>query len=160
MAQLVLIPQYPFRTTRTFERFPMISFSENNYPGIRLDRAFNDDLNGLDHPDSTPALTQTAKKVALRINWPGYPEWHDVIHAFDHRYDANPVTQRRLAYLVARKIQTCMQDISVHFMQSSAAINLQWRVENFRLEDLVLLQLVHVSPGSWQPVLAYHPRQF
>lgn len=34
----------------------------------------------------------------------------------------------------------------------------QWRLPNgdkVRFEDLILLELVHVTIGSWQPVLAY-----
>ncbi|KAI0092242.1 hypothetical protein BDY19DRAFT_903949 [Irpex rosettiformis] len=148
------VPQVPYTVNRTFASLPTINFEENNSSGVNLGRAFRNELGNLHHADFTPVLNVTAKKFTLRINWPGYLPWCDVLHAFDHCYDAHPVTLARLAHMVARKIRLCFEDLGTDAHRSRAS-NPDWIVNNVNFENLFLVRLVHVGKGSWQPVITY-----
>ena len=62
------VPQVPYTVTRSFTSFPSIRFDLYGSLGVSLGRALRNELGDLQHPDYTPVLTNTAKKVTLRIN--------------------------------------------------------------------------------------------
>ncbi|KAI0696173.1 hypothetical protein BC835DRAFT_1343418 [Cytidiella melzeri] len=151
------VPQPPYRLRRPFIPFPSIIFERYGSPGVYLGDALRDDLHGLHNAESTPLLTNTAAKFTLRLNWPGCPPSCAVIHAYDHRYESRPVTLARLAYLVALKIRSCLENLSTEANRLRAT-DPNWLAHNVNFEDLVLVRLQHVALGSWQPVIVYSPR--
>jgi len=151
------VPQEMYTGTRSFDALPTITFYENRFPGVRLEHVLNNDLGGLGDSDTKPLLTSTARKITLRINWPGYLPWFDVLHVYDHSYNANPITLHKLAVALTQKIKLCLDDLS-RATYNARARDPEWIAENIRIEDLVLMELRHVSAGSWQPVLVHSPR--
>ena len=119
---------------------------------------------------SNPAIHETSHTSFLQ--WPGYTPWHSVFHVYDHAYEAKGITLARLAYEVARAVKQFKEVISTQFAVESNADNRNmqdvsgtasteqgWSVNHIDLEDLFLLELRHVSTGSWQPVLIWRVKQ-
>lgn len=84
----------------------------------------------------------------------------------------NPITMHKLVTAVALKIKMCLevsflvvcQAIAVNIVTTkdlrhaaSAESKPDWWAANYPPERLVLLELRHVSAGSWQPVLCALP---
>ncbi|KAI0696174.1 hypothetical protein BC835DRAFT_1414432 [Cytidiella melzeri] len=113
------VPQPLYRLSRPFSRFPPITFEENGCLGVRLGHALREELHGLRYSGTTPLLANTANKITLRINWPGYPPWCDAIHVYNFAHKSQPITLARLAHLVARKIKLCLEVASQHGSQQS-----------------------------------------
>ncbi|KAI0696175.1 hypothetical protein BC835DRAFT_886736 [Cytidiella melzeri] len=157
MAYQQEVPQPLYRLSRPFSRFSPITFEENGCPGVRLGHALRNELHGLRYSEINPLLANTATKITLRINWPGYLPWCDVIHVYNFAYKSRPITLARLAHLVARKIKLCLECLSTEANRARAT-NPCWLVHNIKFEDLMLVQLLHVAKGSWQPVIVYSPR--
>ncbi|KAI0339045.1 hypothetical protein BDW22DRAFT_1487138 [Trametopsis cervina] len=148
----VVVPQLIYRTAPGYRPLHSTGFCVNGVPGVKLADALTSNLNHLDRAGELVELGPTmAKKVTLRINWPGYDNWSDTIHLLDHGYDANQITRAKLAYEIARKVRTCLQDLAT--LRSRDATQ-DWWAARYPIERLVLLELRHVAAGSWQPVFA------
>lgn len=111
------------------------------------------------------------------LQWPGYDSWHDNIHVFDHTTATRPYTLEKLAHVVSKAVHKFMtvcpnaqsrqlfRFVLTSLVQQDMS-NVQsterrpdWWLRTIRFEDLVLLELRHVSKGSWQPVLCRVVRQ-
>ncbi|KAI0696182.1 hypothetical protein BC835DRAFT_888060 [Cytidiella melzeri] len=100
-----IIPQDTYGLPSPFETLPNVSFRVDGMLGIRLVDAADPDFRGLDNPHFAPLLAETTKKIYIRILWPGYEHWHDILHVYDHSYDANPCNMKQLAHMVALKVE-------------------------------------------------------
>ena len=117
----------------------------------------------MNHPDSPNSTSQ----------WPGYQPWHYVFHIYDHAYESKPITLAKLAHEVAKAVRQFKQvstnpslsrqlgltSCNIQDMNGIASTEQGWSVNNVKLESLFLLELRHVSTGSWQPVLIWNARQ-
>ncbi|KAI0791469.1 hypothetical protein BC629DRAFT_1509756 [Irpex lacteus] len=151
--RIQVIPQGVFPTSQTYTPLPNVTFTVSGALGIRLVDALNPAFHGLCDAGVVPRMTKDAKKFILRLKWPGYPAWSEVVHAYDHTYMANPNTLKKVAQLAAQKIQMFCHELHRHPYDVSSGGD-GWQIERHPLETLVLLELRHVSQGSWQPVLA------
>ncbi|KAI0092296.1 hypothetical protein BDY19DRAFT_591608 [Irpex rosettiformis] len=147
----LVIPQDVYPAPQPYDRLPNVQFTMRGVLGVRLIDALNPAFNGLDNPGYVPRMSVDAKKITLRLKWPGYAEWKEVVHVFEHTYNLNPNTTRKIAQVIAQKVQVFWNDL--RYEHYTGVVD-GWQLANFPLERLVLLELRHVSQGSWQPVLA------
>ena len=103
------------------------------------------------------------------LQWPGYEPWHYVVHTYDHAYDSRPITLARLAQEVAKAVRQFKQvstglrlhkskrlTIIIQDMTGIQSREPSWSMDLINVEDLFLVELRHVSTGSWQPVLVWN----
>ena len=120
----LIIQQEVYSAPQPYERLPNFEFTVRGVLGVRLVDALNPAFNGFDNPDFVPRMSREAKKITLRLKvsktsvsfpcplayciqqWPGYSEWKEVVHVFDHTYNVNPNTTRKVAQIVAQKVKT------------------------------------------------------
>jgi len=88
----------------------------------------------------------------LVLNWPGYATYRKQVEIMDTH--GQPITMGRLAECVARFVARFIEH-----HQNAATLTQQefapWRVGRGRvtLENIYIVGLVQVSPGSWMPLL-------
>ncbi|KAI0696155.1 hypothetical protein BC835DRAFT_1414416 [Cytidiella melzeri] len=150
-----IIPQDVYHLPHPYTRLPTVSFTVNGQLGILLEDAKDPNFRGLDNAQFVPCLAETAKKITIRILWPGYEPWHDILHVYDHTYNANPCTMKKLARIIAQKVEAFLDDTRA--VDSKETENTSWWLKQYPFGRLVLLELRHVSAGSWQPVLMALP---
>ncbi|KAI0339051.1 hypothetical protein BDW22DRAFT_627156 [Trametopsis cervina] len=151
MAQYVLVPQQSYQAPRAFQRHNSILFTAQGAPGINLRYACDGALELLDEQEVQPTLSNTSARITLRILWPGYPMWTFTNLAItDHTYVATNLNMRQIAHNVARCIQRFFQD-----MAGVGGEQPQWITDIIDFDRLYLTELIHVSQGSWQPILYY-----
>ncbi|GJE92925.1 hypothetical protein PsYK624_090840 [Phanerochaete sordida] len=152
----LLVPQQVYRPQSApggFVRLDSIPFCHNGRIGIRLrDAVDSARIAGLYAAQSQPTLSETGMRVTLRILWPGYQEWRyeNGIDIFDHTYNANPQTLERIANKVAKLIRTFCEE-----MTNANPAEPGWAVGADTFNQLYLIELRHVSKGSWQPVICW-----
>jgi len=86
----------------------------------------------------------------IRINWPGYGDWNSQIMTKDQTMARNTVTLEKFVKRVAGAVGRFLDDAERVQGQDS-----NWRVGTGGItrEDVILIGVVHVSQGSWQPIL-------
>ncbi|KAI0347632.1 hypothetical protein BDW22DRAFT_1423922 [Trametopsis cervina] len=156
----IIVPQLEY-TARAVSNAPSlnaIQFRAKGMLGIRLvdvmDKAslfstLDDATEQLMMSTTGILSTETAK---LRIIWPGYDMWADDIRIVMGSFsDPTPITRAKLAHNVAKGVRQCLYGLST---EASKDPRPDWHVTRYSFEQLVVLELRHVSSGSWQPVLA------
>ncbi|KAI0060992.1 hypothetical protein BV25DRAFT_821216 [Artomyces pyxidatus] len=91
----------------------------------------------------------------IRINWPGYQEWNRQIRVRDETPEQNPISLERFARHVGRSVDIFLEQCSSDLENPDA----RWRigVNGITREAIVIIGAVHISPGSWQPIVQlYH----
>ncbi|KAJ3553989.1 hypothetical protein NM688_g3336 [Phlebia brevispora] len=147
--QGVIVPQEVYRNAQPLPQAnPPVRFYVQNVLGIRLTDALQGNFAHLHGAGVAVPLTQ-ANRISCRINWPGYEAWSDGMHIIDN--NAQPYTLARLAQTIARTIRKFFND-NAHVATQEP--RLDWAVNNIPFESLYLLELRHVSTGSWQPVIS------
>ncbi|GJE88274.1 hypothetical protein PsYK624_043570 [Phanerochaete sordida] len=141
----MLVPQeaYASRTSR-FAPEPPLTIRQGDNFGIRLDDAFRQNYSQLPDAEAVAAGFMPGKRIALRVNWPGYEPWH--------YHFTVPASAQKGAIVteVARQMQRFLDEMRGN---TPAADAQDWNIANIQLADLVLLELRHVAQGSRQPVL-------
>ncbi|KAI0700897.1 hypothetical protein BC835DRAFT_1411758 [Cytidiella melzeri] len=150
-----IIPQDIYHQPQNYNPLPTVRFTINGRLGIKLADAVDPKFRELDNPQLVPRLTETAGRITIRIQWPGYDLWSDVLHIYDHGYDVNPHNMQKLAKLIAQKVRVFLDDFRAE--PSTHTNDDSWWLEKYPFDRLVLLELRHVSLGSWQPVLMALP---
>ncbi|KAI0764115.1 hypothetical protein BC629DRAFT_923830 [Irpex lacteus] len=150
----IVVPQQVYRTDAVFQPSAPVQFVDHGQPGIRLTNAIASRFSGLHDARQELVLNTGGTKIALRILWPGYGPWGKWPSVYSHTGDRRPITRAQLASLIARKVQ--------EFYEAQSAVpsteqSPDWWVSRIPFERLLLLELRHVSPGSWQPVLCLLP---
>lgn len=64
----VVVPQPVYKATAQFNALPTICFVEGNTLGVNLGNALRKQVTNLANKDSRPKISETAKKVTIRIN--------------------------------------------------------------------------------------------
>ncbi|KAH9044858.1 hypothetical protein EDB84DRAFT_1558939 [Lactarius hengduanensis] len=86
----------------------------------------------------------------IRINWPGYGEWNSQIMTKDQTPAHNTITTEKFAKRVASAVCRFIDEHSrVHGGDP------RWRIGpgGITRDHVILIGVVHVSQGSWQPIL-------
>ncbi|KAJ3556422.1 hypothetical protein NM688_g2032 [Phlebia brevispora] len=163
----IIVPQEVYRNPQPYEPRPPVQFFVNNVLGIRLVDALAGDIAGLHAANRGVPLTH-ATRISCRINWPGFDPWNDSLHVNDNHIE--PFTLSRLAQAIARTVHkffTVSSNIKLFRHVKLAATvrqdnmhvrtrerRMDWAVNDIPFESLYLLELRHVSAGSWQPVVS------
>ncbi|KAI0765568.1 hypothetical protein BC629DRAFT_916671 [Irpex lacteus] len=85
---------------------------------------------------------------SVHIMWPGYAPWSGKILVRD--FGAQPITRAKLAKNVANIIKNFIKAREKTPMDEDADPQYKVGTNHIRIEDLDLLGLEHVAPGSWQ----------
>jgi len=99
--------------------------------------------------DTAPVGNATT--LYLRINWPGYNDWSSQIMTRDQTIVQNTITLEQFAKRVANAVGRFLDEAQLFEGQDP-----HWRVGAGRgiiREDVILIGIVQVSQGSWQPIL-------
>jgi hypothetical protein len=64
----VIVPQLVYNAPTTFNQLPSITFCDNKVPGISIAKAARQHTSQLAQGSEQPRLSDTAKKVTIRIN--------------------------------------------------------------------------------------------
>lgn len=181
----VIVPQPVYRAPAQFSPLHPIKFAENRQHGMNLGNALKKNFAGLANKDVRPVISETAKKVTIRVNvrtftpqsaandyspafaqWPGYEAWSTVVHIVDHSFEGRPTNMAKLAHDIAKVINELKKvcpwrpgfGLSDRYdSQDMSAVQPRdpnWSLDKLSLDSLLLLELRHVSAGSWQPVLS------
>ncbi|KAH9170715.1 hypothetical protein EDB89DRAFT_1248870 [Lactarius sanguifluus] len=97
-----------------------------------------------------PAQVGDCSTTFIRINWPGYGEWSSQIMTRDQTPAHNTITAEKFAKRVASAVCRFMEEQSrVHGGDP------RWRIGpgGITRDHVILIGAVHVSQGSWQPIL-------
>ncbi|KAI9432259.1 hypothetical protein H4582DRAFT_2083754 [Lactarius indigo] len=98
-----------------------------------------------------PAPVGDASSTFIRINWPGYPGgWSSQIMVRDPTPAHNTITVEKFAKRIASTVCRFLDVPSrIHGDEAS------WRIGpgGITKDQVILLGVVHVSFGSWQPIL-------
>lgn len=119
----VIVPQPVYRAPAQFSPLNPIKFAENRQHGMNLGNALKKNFAGLANRDVRPVISETAKKVTIRVNvrtlpakrrragthplaaqWPGYEAWSTVVHIVDHSFEGRPTNMAKLAHDIAKVI--------------------------------------------------------
>ncbi|KAJ3553985.1 hypothetical protein NM688_g3338 [Phlebia brevispora] len=143
----VILPQEVYQPLVPDQSRPPVRFIVDDVLGIRLVDAIA--WHGRLHGTGTVAPLTEANRITCRINWPGYEPWSHGLHVVDH--NAQPYTLMRLAQAIARTIQEFFLD-NTHVKTQEPRPD--WDINSIPFESLYLLEIRHVSTGSWQPVIS------
>ncbi|KAI9432653.1 hypothetical protein H4582DRAFT_2083042 [Lactarius indigo] len=97
-----------------------------------------------------PAAVGDCSTTFIRINWPGYGEWSSQIMTRDQTPAHNTISVEKFAKRVASAVCRFMDEQSrVHGSDQ------RWRIGpgGITRDHVILIGIVHVSQGSWQPIL-------
>ncbi|KAH9973793.1 hypothetical protein BGW80DRAFT_1171436 [Lactifluus volemus] len=86
--------------------------------------------------------------VHVRINWPGYSEWKRQFQTRDETPSRNPITFEKFVRHIGRSVDKFMS-VEVHQGDPRWRIGLNGITRN----DITLIGAVHVSSGSWMPII-------
>ncbi|KAH9980588.1 hypothetical protein BJV74DRAFT_779394 [Russula compacta] len=86
----------------------------------------------------------------IRMNWPGYSEWSTQIMTKDQTPAHNTIPLEKFAKRVASAVSRFMDDA-----QRLQGHDPNWWIGNGGItkDQVILIGAVHVSQGSWQPIL-------
>ncbi|GJE92898.1 hypothetical protein PsYK624_090560 [Phanerochaete sordida] len=143
----LVVPQKVYVANSHFDRRQPIIFPSGTY----LWKA--EASHYVDQPAYRARPTTSARdklKFTLRLAWHGYKPWNRVIQGTERSDAPGPVALGILAKEIADAIRFFYQ------MHTEVATSEPgWAVTRIPFEKLILLELRHVSDGSWQPVLCY-----
>ncbi|GJE92914.1 hypothetical protein PsYK624_090730 [Phanerochaete sordida] len=146
-SQGIVVPQKGYVANSHFDKREPVIFPRGTYLWRAEARHY------VDHPAYRPRVTTSAcdkLKFTLRLAWSGYKPWGRVIQGTERSDTPGPITLGMLAKRVADAIRSFYQ---IH--AEVATSEPDWAVTRIPFEKLILLELRHVSDGSWQPVLCY-----
>ncbi|KAI9458546.1 hypothetical protein F5148DRAFT_318855 [Russula earlei] len=131
-------------------QMPIFFEGVNGRLGLSLEAAStgrcNDLLNAQGH-----APLGLKSTTHIRIGWPGYVEFKRQVQTRDETSQRNPITIFRFAYHIGRSVdaflKTCQPDPGAHHPR--------WLIGEGAISprDIVIIGAIHVSSGSWMPIL-------
>ncbi|KAH9955296.1 hypothetical protein BC827DRAFT_1141698 [Russula dissimulans] len=86
----------------------------------------------------------------IRINWPGYPEWTTQIMIKDQTSEHNTISLEKFARRLASVVSRFMNEAQkTHCREPNWLVG----IGGITVEQVILIGAIHVSQGSWQPIL-------
>jgi len=147
-----IVPQRVYVASGPFPRRPTIYFQQDGHPGVYLCDALRQRVGGMPDREDRPETTSTSSKITIRINWTGYADFQHQMNAKEHSQAAAPIPKWKIAMCVAQAVH----EFYAHCTPAGRDIDRQdWDVCTKPFDKLRLLELHHVSSGSWQPVLVF-----
>ncbi|KAH9978512.1 hypothetical protein BJV74DRAFT_888195 [Russula compacta] len=108
-----------------------------------------------------PLLRRSKKNMRIRIQWPGYKEFHYEFRIFDRRLEQLvPISLSRLVERVAGAIQHLYLDAE----RDPETFSERWKLaregsdsesdeDGIRLDEIKIVGLLRISKGSWIPMI-------
>jgi len=92
----------------------------------------------------------------IRVGWPGYQGFKRQVQIRDETHNRNTVTLSKFAHHVGRSVDAFIRGRQVDVGNPIP----QWRIGDggIRPEDIVIIGAIHVSSGSWMPILQLNNR--
>ncbi|TDL23685.1 hypothetical protein BD410DRAFT_720956 [Rickenella mellea] len=103
-------------------------------------------------------FVQRGPSISIRLEWQGYQSWSRQIPTRDFRNPPGPITRAKLAKNVAKSVDRFINEHKD--LQLERGADPKWRVGPgyIDIDNLILVELQHVSMGSWQAHLRLaHP---
>lgn len=153
---LLHVPQTPYTNTSNQTGFiPQVlvqyHLQESQQPGIRLHMLLETDIAcNLVDAQSTTFNDFPGTKASFRLGWPGYDmQYTRQVGITSASRVPRPMTIAKSAVMIAREMCRVIQ-----FMSLLPCSTPEWRLGNgnIELQDIILLEVIQVSPGSFQPV--------
>jgi len=87
----------------------------------------------------------------IGVNWPGHAYWRRQIPIRDETYLRNPITVGRFM----RHVGTSVNNFINHCLASGPGTDPRWRIahQGITQHHVKVIGAVHVSAGSWQPII-------
>ncbi|KAG1907709.1 uncharacterized protein F5891DRAFT_974371 [Suillus fuscotomentosus] len=131
---------------------PILFCAEKSHElGVALEEILKNSRCLSDRDD--PVFEGGGQFISVRLEWPGYPPWSYQLPTRDCRKIRGPITKAKLAKKLATCIRKFIEKMAIHRMEADS--DPMWRISprHIKFEDLILISLIHVSQGSWQPKL-------
>ncbi|KAG2053708.1 hypothetical protein BDR06DRAFT_969883 [Suillus hirtellus] len=131
---------------------PILFCAEKSHElGVALEEILKNSRCLSDRDD--PVFEGGGRSISVRLEWPGYPPWSYQLPTRDCRKIPGPITKAKLAKKLATCIRKFIEKMAIHRMEADS--DPMWRISprHIKFEDLILISLIHVSQGSWQPKL-------
>ncbi|KAJ3556021.1 hypothetical protein NM688_g2257 [Phlebia brevispora] len=145
--QLMYIAQRPFNPVAPVTFF--IQAGNRMLKGINLAHALAGNFEGLYDPHRQLEQLSNRPRITCRLEVYGYQSFDSEMKAPSRNYVTAPTFPRQtIASRMAHAIRACMQRDGGHWAFAN--------IGNVHFNDLWLLEIRHVSRGSWQPVLAFY----
>ncbi|KAF9791155.1 hypothetical protein BJ322DRAFT_1017718 [Thelephora terrestris] len=172
------VPQlrYTYGDTRKgWYKKPPVLFSRFGKSGVRLPNAYGVNFE-VDEGDSFPFGTNI-RGITIRIHFPGYPSSTDVektlkelakqgrrskarsmqVSTKDYRVKAEPVTKRKLAQEVSKRVKWHIEDLmnNSDLFPFDCGVEGKWCLGEglMKFEYMTITAIENVSSGSWSPVI-------
>ncbi|KAI0345886.1 hypothetical protein BDW22DRAFT_923841 [Trametopsis cervina] len=146
-----IVPQRRHIASQQYPPHQTIRFTHNGRPGVNLHDTLRLGAGGMPDADVRPITTTSSTNIGLRINWQGYADFSSDIRAHDSSQRMELIQKRELAFRVAQVVRKFYQAV-LSFGDRDGHYT-KWELTETPFECLRLLELQHVSPDTWQPVL-------
>ncbi|KAI0060985.1 hypothetical protein BV25DRAFT_1806462 [Artomyces pyxidatus] len=93
----------------------------------------------------------------LRMSWPGYKDWKRQVQTRDETPFRNPITLEKFVRHVGRSVDNFLVQCELDPVQHAP----NWRIggpNGINRNDIMVIGVVHVSAGSWMPILQLSAR--
>ncbi|KAH9989904.1 hypothetical protein BJV74DRAFT_447439 [Russula compacta] len=89
--------------------------------------------------------------LQVRIKWPGYEAWQRQLQVRDDTHWRNPITLAKFAQYIGRCVSVFLQNC-----EGRPTCDPKWKIGKGGIlpNEVLVLGVVHVSSGTWQPILA------
>ncbi|EIW62819.1 uncharacterized protein TRAVEDRAFT_43140 [Trametes versicolor FP-101664 SS1] len=125
---------------------PAMSQQQLGFYGFNLQSAFQEDVQGLVDPNGQAFQVQLKQKMTVIFLFPGWERYSRQVHV--HTANKTSHTRGKLANVIAKEM--------VQFMAATSKEGRPLRSQEGKiveLQDLVLVDISHVSQGSLQPTI-------
>jgi len=104
------------------------------------------------HGAGTTAPVGEYATTFIRINWPGYSEWSSQIMTRDQTPTHHTINVEKFVKRIASAVCRFIDEAARMQPEGCEA---RWRIGPGAITrgDIVIIGVVHVPPGSWQPIL-------
>ncbi|KAF8483268.1 hypothetical protein DFH94DRAFT_302686 [Russula ochroleuca] len=167
LARGTIVPQVPWfpQTPRDMRKYvtdavlqlPIFLRQDDGTIGMSLSDVIHGNFRRL--VDSVQQVNVGGRtSVHVRINWPGYNEWKRQFQTRDETPNRNPITFEKFVRHIGRSIDKFMSGAVSELHQGDP----RWRIghNGITRNDIILAGVVHVSSGSWMPIIQLNRRLY
>ncbi|KAN0131232.1 hypothetical protein V8E53_010936 [Lactarius tabidus] len=152
--QTMWSPDSPVARRQNIEKallqMPIFFEDKDGLLGLSLEASIDGGCHVLrDANDPAPLGPRTTTHI--RILWPGYKDYKRQIPIRDESIARNPITMAKFVGHVGRTVDTFLQVCEV----DSAFVDDRWQIGPGRIQrsDIIIIGAVHISAGSWMPIM-------
>ncbi|KAA1468809.1 hypothetical protein DENSPDRAFT_815367 [Dentipellis sp. KUC8613] len=130
---------------------PIFFIHSNGMVGVPLADAIQGRINTLRRVDESPDMGNKSS-TQIRVGWLGYKDWQRQIQIKDETPNKRPITLRRLVQHIGRAVDHFFSTKEEDLQRPSP----DWRINGhggITREEIIVLGVIHVSSGSWMPLL-------